>query len=105
MRGGIDINQLHINCTNCTMMDSHTHFQVVIADLQAKTLQRVCLFQFTTDRQSRRKKNTERTISPIRKQGFNALQYRKVVKCPTYVQLKTVREVLFLALPLDFAII
>ena len=43
--------------------NSHTHCQVAPADPQAKTWQRVCLFQRTTDRQSERKKNTERTTS------------------------------------------
>jgi hypothetical protein len=35
--------------------NSHTHCQVAQADTQAKTWQRVCLFQRTTDRQSTRK--------------------------------------------------
>lgn len=39
--------------------NSHTHCHVAAADTQAKTCQRVCLFQRTTDRQSGRKKNTE----------------------------------------------
>jgi len=43
------------------MLNSHTHCQVAPADPQAKTWQRVCLFQRTTERQSGRKKNTERT--------------------------------------------
>ena len=43
--------------------NSHTHCQVAPADPQAKTWQRVCLFQRTTDRQSERKKNTERTTA------------------------------------------
>ena len=42
---------------------SHTHCQVAPAQAQAKTWQRVCLFQRTTDRQSGRKKNTERTTA------------------------------------------
>ena len=42
-------------------LNSHTHCQVAPADTQAKTWQRACLFQRTTDRQSGRKKNTERT--------------------------------------------
>ncbi len=41
---------------------SHTHCQVAPADTQAKTWQRVCLFQPATDRQSGRKKNTEPLI-------------------------------------------
>ena len=41
--------------------NSHTHCQVAQADTQAKTWQRVCLFQPATDRQSGRKKNTEHT--------------------------------------------
>ena len=40
-------------------LHSHTHCQVTPAQAQAKTWQRVCLFQRTTNRQSRRKKNTE----------------------------------------------
>ena len=45
------------------MLNSHTHCQVAPADPQAKTWQRVCLFQRTTERQSGRKKNTERTTA------------------------------------------
>jgi hypothetical protein len=36
--------------------NSHTHCQVAPANTQAKTWQRVCLFQRTTDRQSERKR-------------------------------------------------
>ena len=50
---------------------SHTHCQVAPADTQAKTWQRVCLFQHTTDRQSGRKKNTERTTAVWRNGGFS----------------------------------
>jgi len=46
--------------------------QVAPADPQAKTWQRVCLFQRTTDRQSGRKKNTERTTMCISNSGFGA---------------------------------
>ncbi len=52
------------------MLNSHTHCQVAPAETQAKTWQRVCLFQSTTDRQSERKKNTERTTAPTQKAGF-----------------------------------
>jgi hypothetical protein len=52
--------------------NSHTHCQVAQADTQAKTWQRVCLSQPTTDRQSGRKKNTERTTSVWRNGGFSA---------------------------------
>lgn len=48
--------------TNPTL-HSHTHYQAAPADPQAKTWQRVCLFQPATDRKSGRKKNTERTTS------------------------------------------
>ena len=44
-------------------LNSHTHCQVAPANPQAKTWQRVCLFQPTTDRQARRKQNTERTTA------------------------------------------
>jgi len=47
------------------MLNSHTHCQVAPTDPQAKTWQRVWLFQPTTDRQLRRKKNTERTTAVI----------------------------------------
>lgn len=50
-------------------LNSHTHCQVGPADLKAKTWQRVCLFQRTTDRQSVRKKNTERTTAVCRNGG------------------------------------
>ncbi len=52
--------------------NSHTHCQVAPADTQAKTWQRVCLFQRTTERQSGRKKNTERTTAVWRNGGFSA---------------------------------
>ena len=52
--------------------NSHTHCQVAPADPQAKTWQRVCLFQRTTDRQSGRKKNTERTTAVWRNGGCSA---------------------------------
>lgn len=48
---------------------SHTHCQVALADTQAKTWQRVWLFQPTTDRQTGRKKNTERTTAVWRNAG------------------------------------
>ena len=50
-------------------LNSHTHCQVAPAQAQAKTWQRVCLFQPTTDRQSVRKKNTERTTAVLRNGG------------------------------------
>jgi hypothetical protein len=43
------------------MLNSHTHCQVALADTLAKTWQRMCLFQPATDRQTGRKKSTERT--------------------------------------------
>jgi hypothetical protein len=52
--------------------NSHTHCQVTQADPQAKTWQRVYLFQRTTDRQSERKKNTERTTAVWRNGGCSA---------------------------------
>jgi len=48
-------------------LNSHTHCQVAQAAPQAKTWQRVCLLQPATDRQSRRKKNTERTTGGFAK--------------------------------------
>lgn len=55
------------------MLNSHAHCQVAPADPQTKTWQRVCLFQPTTDRQSRRKKNTERTTSCIKHLAVSGL--------------------------------
>ena len=52
-------------------LHSHTHCQVAQADTQAKTWQRVCLSQRTTDRQSGRKKNTERTTAVWQNGGFS----------------------------------
>jgi hypothetical protein len=52
--------------------NSRTHCQVAQADPLTKTWQRVCLFQRTTDRQSGRKKNTERTTSVWRNGGCSA---------------------------------
>jgi hypothetical protein len=42
------------------MLNSHTHCQIAQANAQTKTWQRVCLFQPATERQTGRKKNTER---------------------------------------------
>jgi hypothetical protein len=53
-------------------LNSHTHCQVAPADTQAKTWQRVCLSNRTIDRQSRRKKNTERITAVWRNGGFSA---------------------------------
>jgi hypothetical protein len=53
------------------MLNSHTHCQVAPTDTQAKTWQRVCLFQPVTDRQSGRKKNAERTTKCIYHKGFS----------------------------------
>jgi len=47
--------------------------QVAPADPQAKTWQRVCLFQRTTDRQSGRKKNTERTTAVLCNGGCSGI--------------------------------
>ena len=55
------------------MLNSHTHCQVAPADPQDKTWQRVCLFQRTTDIQSRLKKNTERTTSYIKHLAVSGL--------------------------------
>ena len=59
-------------------LNSLTHCQVAPADTQAKTWQRVWLFHRTTNRQSRRKKNTERTTAVWRNGGFSA-SYDSVV--------------------------
>jgi hypothetical protein len=53
-------------------LNSRTHCQVPPADTQAKTWQRVRLFQPTTDRQTGRKKNTERTTAVWRNGGLSA---------------------------------
>ena len=53
-------------------LNSHTHCQVAPAQAQAKTWQRVCLLQPATDRQSERKKNTERTTAVLRNGGCSA---------------------------------
>ena len=55
------------------MLNSHTHCQVALADPQAKTWQRVCLFQPPKDRQSRRNKNTERTTTCIKHLAVSGL--------------------------------
>ena len=52
--------------------NSHTHYQIAQANTQTKTWQRVCLFQRTTDKQTVRKKNTERTTTVWRNGGFGA---------------------------------
>ncbi len=53
-------------------LKSHTHCQAAPAYPQAKTWQRVCLFQRSTGRQSGRKKNTERTTAVWRNGGCSA---------------------------------
>ena len=52
--------------------NSHTHCQVVQADTQAKTWQRVCLFQCSTDRQSIRKKEVQHPTAVLRNGGCSA---------------------------------
>jgi hypothetical protein len=49
-----------------------THCQVAPADTQAKTWQRVCLFQRTTDRQSGRKTEGQPITAVWRNGGFSA---------------------------------
>jgi len=58
---------------------SHTHCQVAQADTQAKTWQRVCLPQPSTDRQSGRKKNTESTTAVLQKWRCSASYDSEVV--------------------------
>jgi hypothetical protein len=53
-------------------LNSHTHCQVAQPNPQAKTWQRVCLFQPATDRQLGRKENTERTTAVWRNGGCSA---------------------------------
>lgn len=60
-------------------LNSHTHCQVAQAAPQAKTWERVCLFQPTTDRQSVRKKNTERTTAVLQKWRCSASYDSEVV--------------------------
>ena len=52
--------------------NSHTHCQVASAQAQAKTWQRVWLFQRTIDRHSIRNMNTERTTAVWRNGGCSA---------------------------------
>ena len=53
-------------------LHSHTHCQVAQADTQAKTWQRVCLSQRTTDRQSTRKTEGQQLTAAWRNGGFSA---------------------------------
>lgn len=53
-------------------LHSHTHCQVTPADPQAKTWQRVCLFQRTTDRQSTRKIEGKPITAVWRNGGLSA---------------------------------
>jgi len=50
-------------------LHNQTHCQVAPAQAQAKTWQRVCLFQCTTNRNSGRKKNTEPITAVLQKAG------------------------------------
>lgn len=52
--------------------NSHTHCQAAKAKAQTQAWQRVRLSQPTTDRQSERKKNTERTTAVWRNSGCSA---------------------------------
>ncbi len=52
--------------------NSHTHCQVTQANAQAKTWQRVCLFQRTTDRQSTRKTEGQHPTAVWRNGGCSA---------------------------------
>jgi hypothetical protein len=65
-------------------LNSLTHCQVAPADPKSKTWQRVCLLQRSTDRQSGRKKNTERTTAVWRNGGFSA-SYDSFVVCSSAV--------------------
>ena len=53
-------------------LHSHTHCQVAQADTQAKTWQRVCLSQRTTDRQSTRKTEGQQLTAVWRNGGVSA---------------------------------
>jgi hypothetical protein len=50
----------------------YTHCQVAQTDTQAKTCQKVCLFIPATNRQSGRRKNTERITAVWRNGGCSA---------------------------------
>ena len=76
--------EMESNRNQIAKAHSHTHCQVAPADPQAKTWQRVRLFQRTTDRQSGRKKNTERTTAVWRNGGFSA-SYDSFVVGPSTV--------------------
>jgi len=52
--------------------NSHTHCQVAQAFTQAKTWQRVCLFQRSTDRQSTRKTEGQHPTAVLQKREFRA---------------------------------
>lgn len=69
-------------------LNSHTHYQVAPADPQAKTWQRVCLFQPSTDSQSGRKKNTERTTAVLQKWRCSASYDSEVVNQNLVLRLK-----------------
>jgi hypothetical protein len=70
------------------MLNSPTHCQVAQANAQTKTWQRVCLFQPATDRQTGRKKNTERTTAVWRNGGFCASYDSYMVDSSVVLRLK-----------------
>ncbi len=73
-------------------LNSHTHCQVAPAQAQSKTWQRVCLFQPATDRQSGRKKNTERTTAVWRNGGSSASYDSFVVGSSSVLRMKFCAE-------------
>lgn len=73
-------------------LNSLTHCQVAPADPQAKTWQRVCLFQPATDRKSGRKKNTERTTAVWRNGGCSASYDSFVVQQTVVLRIKICGE-------------
>ena len=68
--------------------NSHTPCQVAPADTQAKTWQRVCLFQRTTNRQSARKTEGQPITAVWRNGGFSASYDSFVVGSSVVLRLK-----------------
>ncbi len=67
----------------------HTHCQVAQTDTQAKTCQKECLFIPATNRQSGRRKNTERTAAVWRNSGCSASYDSFVAGSSSALRLRT----------------
>lgn len=69
-------------------INSHTHCQVAQANTQAKTWQRVCLFQRTADRKTTRKTEGQHPTAVLQKWRCSASYDSDVVKQNLVLRMK-----------------